>query len=74
MKKTKKVNPKDVQKKEVKTILTSALSALGSIEEGKDYGFTKDTLVVHAGSCDVQVKLITPKTGVLRYEKEEEEE
>lgn len=74
MKKTKKVNPKDVQKKEVKTILADALSALGTIEEGRDFGFTKDTLVVHADTCDVQVKLITPKTGVLRYEKEEEEE
>lgn len=74
MKKTKKVNPKDVQKKEVKAILTNALNALGAIEEGKEFGFTKDTLVVHADTCDIQVKLITPKTGVLRYEKEEEEE
>lgn len=74
MKKTKKVNPKDVQKKEVKELLKNALNAIGNIEEGKDYGFTKDTLVIHAETCDVQVKLITPKTGVLRYEKDEEEE
>lgn len=74
MKKTKKVNPKDVQKTAVKEVLKTALNSIGGIEEGRDYGFTKDTLVVHAKNCDVQVKLITPKTGVLRYEKDEEEE
>ena len=74
MKKTKKVNPKDTQKKVVKDILKDALANVGSIEEGSEYGFTKDTLVVHAETCDIQVKLIAPKTGVLRYEREEDEE
>lgn len=72
-KKTKKVNPKDVQKKEVKAIIETALVGLGEIEEGREFGFTKDTLVVHAEHCDVQIKLVVPKTGVVRYEKEEEE-
>ena len=74
MKKTKKVNPKDTQKKAVKDILKDVLASVGTIEEGSEYGFTKDTLVVHAETCDIQVKLIAPKTGLLRYEKEEDEE
>ena len=74
MKKTKKVNPKDTQKKVVKDILKDVLANVGSIEEGSEYGFTKDTLVVHAETCDIQFKLIAPKTGVLRYEREEDEE
>ena len=74
MKKTKKVNPKDAQKATVKDLLKDALSNIGEIEDGREFGFTKDTIVIHAETCDVQVKLITPKTGVLRYEKEEEEE
>lgn len=74
MKKTKKVNPKDTQKKVVKDILKDVLANVGNIEEGSEYGFTKDTLVVHAETCDIQVKLIAPKTGVLRYEREEDEE
>lgn len=74
MKKTKKVNPKDTQKATVKDLLKDALSNIGEIEDGREFGFTKDTIVIHAETCDVQVKLITPKTGVLRYEKEEEEE
>lgn len=74
MKKTKKVNPKDTQKKVVKDLLKDVLVNVGSIEEGSEYGFTKDTLVVHAETCDIQVKLIAPKTGVLRYEREEDEE
>lgn len=74
MKKTKKVNPKDTQKATVKETLKTALAVLGEIEEGREFGFTKDTIVLHAEQCDVQVKLITPKTGVTRYEKEEEEE
>lgn len=73
MKKTKKVNPKDTQKKVVKDILKDVLANVGNIEEGSEYGFTKDTLVVHAETCDIQVKLIAPKTGLLRYEREEEE-
>lgn len=74
MKKTKKVNPKDTQKKVVKDLLKDVLANVGNIEEGSEYGFTKDTLVVHAETCDIQVKLIAPKTGVLRYEREEDEE
>jgi hypothetical protein len=72
-KKTKKINPKDTQKTAIKDILKETLTSFGTIAEGKDYGFTKDTLVLHAGTCDVQIKLITPKTGVLRYEAVEEE-
>jgi hypothetical protein len=72
-KRTKKINPKDTQKNVIKDALRTALTTYGDIAEGRDFGFTKDTLVLHAGTCDVQIKLITPKTGVLRYETIEEE-
>ena len=42
---TKKVNPKDVQKNAIKEILTTALADYGTVSNGTDYGFTKDTLM-----------------------------
>lgn len=73
-KSTKKVNIKDVTKKEIKAMLADVLKNKGSVDEGKKYGFTKDTLVLHTANCDVQIKLITPKTGVIKYEEIEVEE
>lgn len=40
----------------------------------EDYGFTEDTLVVETEACDVQVKFITPKAGVTKYEVVSEDE
>ena len=71
---TKKVNPKDVQKNAIKEILTTALADYGTVSNGTEYGFTKDTLVLKTADCDVQIKLITPKAGVTHYELLEEEE
>ena len=69
MKKTaKKVNVKDLAKKEVKAMLENVLKDKYSVSEGKLYGMTKDTIVLHGENCDIQVKIITPKTGVIRYE------
>lgn len=73
-KKAKKINPKDIVKKDIKDIIMKSLTEIGTIESGTDYGFTKDTLVVHTETCDIQIKLIAPKTGVVRYEKLEDEE
>lgn len=73
MKKTKKVNPKDTLKATIKNEIREKLGMIGTIEEGSDYGFTKDTLVFHSDIYDVQIKLITPKSGVDRYEKIEED-
>lgn len=73
MKKTKKVNPKDTLKATIKNEIREKLGMIGTIEDGLDYGFTKDTLVLHAETFDVQIKLVTPKSGVERYEKVEED-
>lgn len=73
MKKTKKVNPKDTLKATIKNEIREKLGTIGIIEDGSDYGFTKDTLVLHSDTYDVQIKLVTPKSGVDRYEKLEED-
>ena len=43
-------------------------------ENGEEFGFTKGTLVLHLEEFDMQLKPITPKTGVERYEKFKDEE
>lgn len=73
MKKTKKVNPKDTLKATIKNEIREKLGTIGIIKDGSDYGFTKDTLVLHSDTYDVQIKLVTPKSGVDRYEKIEED-
>ena len=74
-KKIKKVDPKAVAKKEVISIVREALEAQGfTINDGVDYGMTASTVVVGHSTCDVQLKLITPKAGVFHYEKLEDEE
>jgi hypothetical protein len=71
----KKVDVKKVSKKEVSTQIMELFNGLGmEIEDGVLYGFTEGTLVLHMEKCDVQIKLITPKAGVERYEILEEEE
>lgn len=73
----KKVDVKKVAKTEVNSKIKALFEELGiSIDNGVDYGMTEGTLVAHMEKCDVQIKLITPKAGVDRYEKlvEEEEE
>lgn len=69
MKKTKKIDVKKIAKAEVLAEIAKALSAIGyDVTVGEDYGFTASTVVVSTDKCDVQVKLITPKAGVDRYE------
>lgn len=68
-KKIKKINPKDTQKNEVMTVVRDALVKAGyEVLDGEDFAMTKGTVVVRAGVCDVQLKPITPKAGVDRYE------
>ena len=72
---TKKVNVKDEMKKMVNEIIFETFKERGlDIENGAEYGFTKGTIVVHGESCDMQIKLVTPKAGVDRYEKPEDDE
>lgn len=73
-KKTKKVNPKDVAKKEIMEIVSKALADAGfEVANGEEFAMTKGTIVAHHPTCDVQIKPITPKAGVDRYEVAEDE-
>ena len=68
-KKTKKINPKDVQKSEVMSIVRDALISAGyEILDGENFAMTKETIVVRANECDVQLKPITPKQDIKRYD------
>ena len=69
-KKMKKVNPKDTAKAVLMEVIRETLEQLEiPTEDGADYGFTKGTLVIHAPECDVQLKPITPKYDLKRYNK-----
>lgn len=66
---TKKVDVKKVTKLEVSNQVATLFEEMGiTVGNGQDYGFTEGTLVLRMEKCDVQVKLITPKAGVERYE------
>jgi hypothetical protein len=81
IKKSKKVDVKKLAKQELSDLFKEFLMEKG-IEvssNAEDYGFTQGTLIVHMENTDVQVKLITPKAGLTRYQQviyvtEEEEE
>ena len=67
---TKKVDVKKVSKLELSKLLAEFLAEKGVPvhTNAEDYGFTEGTLVVETEACDVQVKFITPKAGVTKYE------
>ncbi len=67
---TKKVDVKKVSKLELSKMLADFLMEKGVAvhTNAEDYGFTEGTLVVETEACDVQVKFITPKAGVTKYE------
>ena len=71
----KKVDYKKVEKMAVKGNIQELFEELGFVvNDGKEiYGFTDGTLVVSMDKCDIQIKLISPKSGIDRYEKLEEE-
>ena len=73
---TKKVNVKEQFKNEIFNILTETFNQL-EIEFDVDYqkyGFTKNTIIVKGAECDIQIKLVTPKAGINRYNIVEEED
>ena len=50
-------------------IVSMALKDAGyEVKDGVDYGMTKGTIVVESALTDIQIKPITPKTGINRYE------
>ena len=74
-KKMKKVDVKKVTKLQVSAQIAELFENMGvGVGSADAYGFTEGTLVLKLGKCDVQVKLITPKAGLDRYESLEEEE
>lgn len=71
---TKKVNVKDVMKNQAMEIITKALENEGlQVSSGAEYGMTSGTIVIHMAECDIQIKPIAPKAGVIRYEIAKEE-
>lgn len=71
----KKVDVKKVAKTEVNSQIMEMLLGLG-IEsfDGVDFGMTAGTIIARMEKCDVQIKLITPKAGIDRYESLVEDE
>ena len=70
MKKTKKIDVKKEAKRGLSELIGQLLSSNDiAIERGTEFGFTEGTIVAHFNEVDVQIKLITPKSGLTRYEK-----
>lgn len=70
--KIKKVDIKKATKAQVSKEVKEFLESKGYVvSDGTEYGFTGGTLVVATEKCDVQVKFITTKAGIERYEKAE---
>lgn len=68
-KSAKKVDVKKVEKLKVSAEIMEYLEEQGlSVSEGTNYGFTEGTLVLHTDKTDVQIKFITPKAGITKYE------
>ena len=69
IKRTKKVNEKDIAKEEIMAIICKALEENGiNYKDGVDYGMTRGTIIVEHDKADVQIKPITPKAGLTRYQ------
>ena len=65
----KKIDLKAVFKGTVMAQVKTFLEAQGfTVIDGVEYGMTKGTLIVRGIDFDLQLKPITPKTGVDRYE------
>jgi len=72
-KKVKAVDVKMVAKMDVMAVVAQALEDAGyAVADGKAFGMTAGTLVVSTDVTDIQLKPITPKTGIVRYELEVE--
>ena len=70
MKKTKKIDVKKEAKRGLSELIEQLLNSSDIlIERGTEFGFTEGTIVAHLDEVDVQIKLITPKSGLTRYEK-----
>ena len=69
----KKVDPKAIAKTSLMDSLKNFLESQDlEVLDGKTYGMTAGTLVIRMADTDIQLKPITPKAGVTRYEVVEE--
>jgi len=69
VKRVKKVNEKDIAKNEIMTIIQKALEENGiNFKDGVEYGMTKGTIIAEHEKADVQIKPISPKAGLTRYQ------
>jgi hypothetical protein len=71
--KGRKVDVKKAAKEELSNLFKEFLMEKGIevSDNAEDFAFTQGTLVVHMEKTDVQVKLITPKAGLDRYQQVE---
>ena len=69
VKKTRKPDVKKVAKDELSTLIANFLRENGyEVKDNhEDFAFTGGTLIVGTEKTDVQVKFITPKSGLERY-------
>ena len=68
IKRTKKVNTKDIAKNEVMAIIQKALEDNGiEYKDGVEYGMTNGTIIVEHEKSDIQIKPIAPKHGITKY-------
>lgn len=69
IKRAKKVNGKDIAKNEIMAIIHKALEENGiDFKDGVEYGMTKGTIIAEHEKADVQIKPISPKAGLERYQ------
>lgn len=67
--KKKKVNVKDQAKQEVMQIIQDALEKEGIVfKDGVDYAMTNGTIIAEHKLADVQIKPISPRAGLDRYQ------
>lgn len=73
--KVRKVDVKKAAKIELSKLFVEFLEEKGIdvSEDHEEFAFTQGTLVVHMDKTDVQVKLISPKHGLERYQRVEYE-
>lgn len=68
IKRTKKVNEKDLAKAEIMEIIQNALREKGlDFKCGVAFGMTNGTIIVEHEKTDIQIKPINPKAGLIRY-------
>ena len=69
IKRVKKVNEKDLAKAEIMEIIQNALTEKGlEWKCGVAFGMTNGTIIVEHDKADVQIKPISPKAGLNRYQ------